>query len=117
MQLGSERTLPPAVLSIAPVAAEIDMREVTVFDAVQLENAVLDLDGRVERQHRPQDDAWRKFTVFRWIGDMVQAGTAGNAMPLGEDGEMDLELLATMDRGGRESYGTLHYLRGCCNSL
>lgn len=116
MQLGTERSLPPTVLSVAPAPPETDMRDVTVIDAAQLENAVLNLDGRVDREKRPRDDAWRKFTIYRWREGIFNTGAVGDAMPLGEDGEIDLELLATMDRGGRDNHGTLHYLRGCCGS-
>lgn len=86
----------------------------TITSPSQLESGVLDLDGRVERSSRPNGNAWRNFTVFRWREDTFDAGAVGPIGSVGEDGELDLELLATMDRGGRENHGTLYYLRGCC---
>jgi hypothetical protein len=76
-----------------------------------LENGILNLDGRVGLALRGGGDAWRAFTVFRWREEAEGMGPAG---PLGDDGELDLDMLATMDRGGRDNHGTLHYLRGCC---
>lgn len=113
IQLGCEGSLPPAVLSMSPAPPGSDMRTVIISDPAQLENAVLDLDGRVERHNRRAEYSWRRFTVFRWREDIFGAGAS--ALPLGDDGELDIQLLATMDRGGRENYGTLHYLRGCCS--
>lgn len=57
-----------------------------------LENGLLDIDGRVNKSSRPNGNAWKCFTVWRWRGDA--AGSEGDV------------------RGGRQSHGTLFYLRG-----
>jgi len=59
------------------------------------ETALLDLDGRVERSQRPNGNAWKTFTVWK------------RRTP---SSEMSID--AESERGGRESYGTLFYLRG-----
>jgi len=56
-----------------------------------LETGLLDLDGRVDRQKRPNGNAWKCFTVWRWRGDPVN--------------------MVDDERGGRENHGTLFYLR------
>jgi hypothetical protein len=58
-----------------------------------LETGILDLDGRVERAKRPNGNAWKCFTVYRWR----------------EDAETNLN--SNDVRGGRENHGTLFYLR------
>ncbi|KAJ3910225.1 Asx homology domain-containing protein [Lentinula edodes] len=62
-----------------------------ITSPTMLETGILDLDGRVERGKRPNGNAWKVLTVYRWREDGVSS--------------MD------DNRGGRESHGTLHYLR------
>lgn len=64
----------------------------------QLENGVLDTDGRVERARRPNGNAWKCFTVWRWREDVEWEGEFGTSA---NDGKQ-----------GRENHGTLFYLRG-----
>ena len=64
----------------------------TITSPTMLETALLDTDGRIEKARRPNGNAWKSFTIYRWRRDEV--------------GKVDDE------RGGRESHGTLFYLRG-----
>lgn len=57
-----------------------------------LETALLELDGRIDRSRRPNGNAWKSFTIWRWRG--------GGFNPVDS-------------RGGRENRGTLFYLRAC----
>ncbi|KAJ7595095.1 hypothetical protein C8J56DRAFT_855817 [Mycena floridula] len=67
-------------------------QSMTISSPTMLENGVLDVDGRIDRTKRPNGNAWKSFTVFRWRDE--------------DQGHM-----MTDDRGGRESHGTLFYLR------
>lgn len=49
----------------------------------------------MERGRRPNGNAWKCFTLWRWP----------------ESGEGEFEN-STVNKGGRESHGTLFYLRG-----
>jgi hypothetical protein len=64
----------------------------------QLENWVLDTNGRVEKGRRPNGNAWKCFTVWRWMEDVEWEGESGTS---GDGGKW-----------GRENHGTLFYLRG-----
>ncbi|KAG7093708.1 hypothetical protein E1B28_007362 [Marasmius oreades] len=70
-------------------------QSIEVTSPTMLETAILDLDGRVGKDRRPNGNAWKCFTVWRW-----REGTEG-----GGD-----------EKGGRENHGTLFYLRGCIYS-
>jgi hypothetical protein len=68
------------------------LRQATVTSPTQLEQAVLDVGGRLEGLKRGAN-AWKNFTVWRQnenVGVISQEG---------------------MRRGGRENHGTLYYLR------
>ena len=67
-----------------------------------LETGLLDVDGRVERSKRPNGNAWKAFTVWRWSENLND-----------ENDDRDLLVLSGDVRGGREIHGTLFYLRGC----
>ena len=58
-----------------------------------LETGILDLDGRMEKSQRPNGNAWKCFTIWRWRNGS------------------DSEYSPYDSRGGRESHGTLFYLR------
>jgi len=60
-----------------------------------LEAHLLDLDGRLDRTRRPNGNAWKCFSVWRWRSGV---GSAGYTL--------------YDPRGGRENHGTLFYLRG-----
>ncbi|KAJ3501142.1 hypothetical protein NLJ89_g9474 [Agrocybe chaxingu] len=78
----------------------------TFLSPTQLETALLDTDAQVERSRRPNGNAWKCFSVWRWrvpgvpFGEEEQEG-AGEAAYNPDD-----------VRGGRENHGTLFYLRG-----
>ena len=59
-----------------------------------LETGLLDMDGRIEKAQRPNGNAWKRVSVWRWRDGMDGGGVEG-------------------ERGGRENHGTLFYLRGC----
>ncbi|KAH8113058.1 Asx homology domain-containing protein [Phellopilus nigrolimitatus] len=108
--VGHLRDLPPSllVLSVSLVGEIQDsagadaVREAYASNPSQIANALLDLDGRVPRTLRPRFDAWKALKVWRWPGDTSSSGL-DNMMP---------EEAALLERGGREDYGTLFYLRG-----
>lgn len=58
-----------------------------------LETIILDTDGRVKKNQRPNGNAWKSFTVSRWREGSIP------------DDKAD-------PKGGREVHGTLFYLRG-----
>lgn len=68
-----------------------------------LATALIDLDGRVPRDGRARFDAWRALTVWRWPSD----GSGGL-----DNDSLTEEVVALLERGGREVLGTMHYLRG-----
>ncbi|KZT01903.1 uncharacterized protein LAESUDRAFT_706953 [Laetiporus sulphureus 93-53] len=72
-----------------------------IADPEVLEVGILDIDGRVTRADRISalpHSPWKSFTVWRWRDDMRN----------------DLASQILLDRGGRERYGTLSYLRAYC---
>ncbi|KAI5119673.1 hypothetical protein M0805_009618 [Coniferiporia weirii] len=101
---GLGRDLPPALLIPHPSATcDIPvLREMYVSTPQLLVHALLDLDGRVPRASRTRFNVWKALSVWRWSGD---AGGIANE-------EMSEEEAALLERGGREVYGTLFYLRG-----
>ncbi|ESK83030.1 hypothetical protein Moror_11745 [Moniliophthora roreri MCA 2997] len=93
IQPGTEQHLPAHLLLPDPDPGE-PTQIIEITSPSMLETGVLDLDGRVERSKRPNGNAWKCFTVWRW-----------------RDGS---DAIAVEDnRGGRENHGTLFYLRGC----
>ncbi|KAJ7746438.1 Asx homology domain-containing protein [Mycena maculata] len=90
---GTTRDLPAHLLMPGPSGPSAPTRTMTIASPTQLESGLLDIDGRVERTKRPNGNAWKALTLWRWNGDA-----------LGTDGGR---------RGGREDHGTLFYLRAC----
>jgi len=89
--------LPPSLLERNPRESSASTQRMEISSPSQLETGVLDLDGRVERGRRPNGNAWKCFTVWRWR----------------EDAEWESEFETLNDgKGGRENHGTLFYLRG-----
>ncbi|KAE9410434.1 hypothetical protein BT96DRAFT_1011975 [Gymnopus androsaceus JB14] len=91
LESGTTQHLPPYLLMPDPPDAVAPMQSMDITSPSMLETGILDLDGRVERAKRPNGNAWKILTVYRWREDGVSS--------------MD------DNRGGRESHGTLHYLR------
>ncbi|KAH9946585.1 Asx homology domain-containing protein [Amylocystis lapponica] len=120
---GATRSLAPSLLVAgAQVTDEHVLSMEDIADPGVLENGILDVDGRVskaERQaagagapphgpsgsnavpsaHAASHNAWRSFTVWRWREEMRDA----------------VDMQAVQERGGRERFGTLFYLRACCS--
>ncbi|CAA7269427.1 unnamed protein product [Cyclocybe aegerita] len=78
----------------------------TFLSPTQLETALLDADAQIERSRRPNGNAWKSFSVWRWRVPGVPFGE--------EEDESAGEAAYNPDdaRGGRENHGTLFYLRG-----
>jgi hypothetical protein len=90
--------LPQALLERNPPESSSPTQRMEIVSPSQLENGVLDIDGRVERARRPNGNAWKCFTVWRWREDAEWEG--------------DFETFANDGKWGRENHGTLFYLRG-----
>ncbi|KAJ7636902.1 Asx homology domain-containing protein [Roridomyces roridus] len=92
-QPGAQRNLPADLLMPGPPEPSPPIRIMTITSPTQLETGLLDIDGRVDKAKRPNGNAWKALTVWRWAGD-------------------DMGMLQGQ-RGGREAQGTLFYLRAC----
>ncbi|KIM37513.1 hypothetical protein M413DRAFT_423424 [Hebeloma cylindrosporum] len=91
-QPGAVKYLPSHLLTEPPEEPSAPTLSMTITSPSMLETGLLDTDGRMEKARRPNGNAWKSFTVWRWRG-------GGNWR-------------AEDDRGGRENHGTLFYLRG-----
>lgn len=97
IQRGTDSRLPPGLLDRNPSEPTENTKQMTISSPTQLENGVLDLDGRVEKTRRPNGNAWKCFTVWRWR----------------DEEEWEVDFTSGVDgKGGRENNGTLFYLRG-----
>ncbi|KAJ4466542.1 Asx homology domain-containing protein [Lentinula aciculospora] len=91
LEPGPTQYLPPYLLMPDRPDPVPPIQSMEITSPTMLETGILDVDGRVERGKRPNGNAWKVLTVYRWRE--------------GIDPSMD------DNRGGRESHGTLHYLR------
>ncbi|KAF9075892.1 Asx homology domain-containing protein [Rhodocollybia butyracea] len=91
LESGPTPHLPLYLVTPDPPDPAPPMQLMDITSPTMLETGILDLDGRMERSRRPNGNAWKTFTVYRWR----------------EDGASSTD----DNRGGRESHGTLHYLR------
>lgn len=85
--------MPDSLLARTPSGITPSTLSMTISSPSQLENGILDTDGRVEKAKRPNGNAWKYFTVWRWKEEEWESGFAS-------------------EKGGRENHGTLFYLRG-----
>ncbi|KAF9466702.1 Asx homology domain-containing protein [Collybia nuda] len=92
LEPGSTQHLPGHLLSRNPSDPSAPTQAMTITTPSMLENGILDVDGRVSKSSRPNGNAWKCFTVWRWRG---------------ETNNSDNDV-----RGGRQNHGTLFYLRG-----
>lgn len=111
--------LPPALLvrkpnpDAIPEPEALALREMHVSSTTQIEDGLTDLDGRLPRSARSAGNAWKSVKLWRW-----PAGSEDGAEWEDGSGAMDEETLeqatlaGLMERGGRECFGTLFYLRG-----
>ncbi|KAG6811925.1 hypothetical protein H0H92_005256 [Tricholoma furcatifolium] len=90
---GSTTHLPTHLISPSPAQPSAPTQEAVVTAPAQLENALLDNDARIERSQRPNGNAWKSMSVWRWRGTIPSEDVG--------DG-----------RWGRANHGTLFYLRG-----
>lgn len=97
--LGATKDLPGGLVARENAGSPTDLttlRSMTITSPSMLESALLDMDGRLDKGHRPNGNAWKCFSVWRW---RTAPGSSG-------DGEV------ANGRGGRDNHGTLFYLRG-----
>ncbi|KAF8530177.1 Asx homology domain-containing protein [Hysterangium stoloniferum] len=80
---------------------DILLRLAAISTPAQLENALLDTDGRIKKDKRPSASAWKSIGLWRW-----RDGQAPDPTAYAEDSPEAI-------RGYREYQGTLFYLRGC----
>ncbi|KAG6879109.1 hypothetical protein C0992_005135 [Termitomyces sp. T32_za158] len=93
LEPGTSAHLPAPLVSPDPSPPTGNTQEAVITSPTQLETALLDNDGRVERGKRPNGNAWKSMTVWRWRGTAPWEDVGGG-------------------RWGRENHGTLFYLRG-----
>ncbi|KAK7059737.1 Asx homology domain-containing protein [Favolaschia claudopus] len=91
---GTTRDLPAHLLIPGPSEPSAPTRSMTITSPSQLENGLLDVYG-IDRTTRPNGNAWKSLTLWRWPGDSLELNSL--------DGQ----------RGGRQIHGTLFYLRAC----
>lgn len=95
---GTSRYLPQALASSSIPTEDLlpndhSLLQMTITTPTSLECGILDTDGRVDKSQRPNGNAWKYLTVWKFLQD---GSTDGVAFP---------------ERGGRQRTGTLHYLR------
>ncbi|KAG6872825.1 hypothetical protein C0995_006307 [Termitomyces sp. Mi166 len=93
LEPGPSTHLPASLLSPHPSSPTGLTQEAVITSPSQLETVLLDNDGRVERGKRPNGNAWKSMTLWRWR----------STAPWEDVGD---------GRWGRENHGTLFYLRG-----
>ncbi|KAJ7154634.1 Asx homology domain-containing protein [Mycena filopes] len=98
LEPGPKRDLPAQLLMPGPCEPEAPTRSMTITSPTQLESGLLDVDGRVERTKRPNGNAWKSFTLWRWSGDSLEQAFSDSGPGR---------------RAGRQDHGTLFYLRAC----
>ncbi|KAF7348589.1 hypothetical protein MVEN_01376500 [Mycena venus] len=96
LEPGTTRDLPTQLLMPGPCDPTAPTRSMTITTPTQLESGLLDVYG-VDRAKRPNGNAWKSFTLWRWAGDSLEHNL------LEDNGR----------RGGRQEHGTLFYLRAC----
>jgi len=78
---GESASLPPSLLTppilsgasaSSEVADDSSLRQMTVVSPFELENSVLDSDGRIERSARPPGNPWKRLTLWRWRDGFVE---------------------------------------------
>ena len=79
-------------------ADDLDLRQMAVGTPFELENSVLDSDGRIERPARPPGNPWKRLTLWRWRDGFVEEVLMLGGFTHGE----------APVRGGRE-------VRRCCS--
>ncbi|KAG6833170.1 hypothetical protein H0H87_010558 [Tephrocybe sp. NHM501043] len=68
LEPGTSSHLPAHLLLPHPSSPSGLTQEAIITSPSQLETALLDNDGRVERGKRPNGNAWKTMTVWRWRG-------------------------------------------------
>jgi hypothetical protein len=54
------------------VSDDADLRQMTILNPTELENSVLESDGRVGRSDRPPGNPWKRLTLWRWRDGFVE---------------------------------------------
>jgi hypothetical protein len=109
---GSTASLPPSMVGSNPTPRDSsNLQQTSVQSLEELENTVLDIDGRVPRSERVTsnvNDVWKRFSVWKQTARLVEEYDALEAIAVSfQDSEAALN-----PRGGRENRGTMFYLRG-----
>jgi len=106
---GESSPLPPSLLiplvlsdAGSGVSDDADLRQMTILNPTELENSVLESDGRVGRSDRPPGNPWKRLTLWRWRDGFVEEVLLLGGFTPGE----------APAHGGRENRGTLFYLKG-----
>lgn len=95
---GTTRYLPPALASSSIPTEDLlpedhSLLQMTITTPSSIESGILDTDNRVDKLQRTHGNAWKHLTVWKFLQG---GGTDGLAFP---------------EKGGRQSTGTLNYLR------
>ncbi|KAG8752327.1 hypothetical protein FRC14_007136 [Serendipita sp. 396] len=99
---GQESGLPLGMLMSNPVPPPgTPLQQMHIQSPEELEQAILDIDGRIPRENRRKVDSWKRFSLWRLLPELQFAGDPWD-MGFGSMGV----------RGPREKRGTLFYLRG-----
>ncbi|KZT35781.1 hypothetical protein SISSUDRAFT_1050891 [Sistotremastrum suecicum HHB10207 ss-3] len=96
--------LPSSIRMPFPAPPEPPLQLLDVQRPSQIENVALDHDGRIEKSQKTATNAWKSFSVWRWTDDFL----ANIAPHLSDNPEL---IVGLGDKGGRESCGSLFYLR------
>ncbi|KAG8830314.1 hypothetical protein FRC17_005071 [Serendipita sp. 399] len=100
---GQESYLPLGMLisePILPPPPGASVQQMHIQSPEELEEAVLDIDGRIPRENRRKVDSWKRFSMWRRLSES-------------QSGRSSWDGLDSMGvRGPREKRGTLFYLRG-----
>ncbi|KAF8890505.1 hypothetical protein CPB84DRAFT_1683535, partial [Gymnopilus junonius] len=89
---GPHKDLPQELLTPEPSEPIEPPLSMEITSLSMLETGLLDTDGRMEKSRRPNGNAWKCFSVWRF-----RSGAEYNPYD---------------SRGGRENHGTMFYLRG-----
>ncbi|EKM51291.1 uncharacterized protein PHACADRAFT_151948 [Phanerochaete carnosa HHB-10118-sp] len=96
LQPGSAPSLPQDLLVVAPPNPTPPTLTIEdILSSMDLEDALLDVDGRISRDQRAVTPITKALTVFRWRDEVM----------------CDLEMQMSMEKGARERCGSVWYLR------
>ncbi|KAG6820307.1 hypothetical protein H0H93_002571 [Arthromyces matolae] len=83
LEPGTSKYLPSHLVSPQPSAPTGSTQEAAITSPTQLESVLLDNDGRVERGKRPNGNAWKCITVWRWRNAASRQDSGDGRLSLG----------------------------------